>query len=355
MVCFSAKELIQSCFEDKKSFVLFSRAGAVHIAMLAGAQDFCFDARLSGWVSYPFAYPEEAPLLYPWSELISIDDIGEASPLEKPLLDWGSKTSSLSQADYTYRVEQAISHIRASDLDKVVLSRAVHFDVSSPLTYVQYFYLWRDFYQRYPKAFVYLWVSFESGEIWMGASPELFLSLDTKGCLETHSIAGTLSHSVGLDWTQKEHLEQDYVSRYIKSVLSNLQITDVRTFPLEEVYFGSLTHLASRIKAYGVRERDLPALIDQLFPTPAVCGFPKQSARRYISRVEGYDRSLYAGLIGLWGGQNICDFYANIRAVRFFKNRACFYVGGGILADSDPQKEWLETESKLSALTTGFS
>ena len=351
----STKTLIQRCFLQKQSFALFARFGSTpQIAMIGKAKPFHFNAA-PGWVIYPFNYPKKPALIYPWQEVIPVEEEMEVTkPLNLPLLDGKSRHSSLSQEVYLHLVQQAISHIEQGVFEKLVLSRRVSFDTLFPLKYTDYLYLWQVLYSWYPQAFVYLWVSFEMQEIWMGASPELFLSVDTSGNLETHSIAGTLPEKSPV-WTKKEYLEQDYVSQHITSVLSRLNFSDVQVLPREELRFGGLTHLASRIKAFGVQKRDLPLLVSQLFPTPAVCGFPKEITRKYINLWEEYDRLLYAGLVGPWWAEKSCfDFYVNIRTIRFVKNKACVYVCGGILPDSDPHKELWETEAKLEALVTAF-
>ena len=91
-----------------------------------------------------------------------------------------------------------------------------------------------------------------------------------------------------------------------------------------------------------------------MHPTPAVCGFPKEFCKEAISEFEDHSRSFYAGYIKVETDETI-QYFVNLRCAEIFQNAALLYVGGGITADSSPEKEWQETELKAGAVLKNLS
>lgn len=95
----------------------------------------------------------------------------------------------------------------------------------------------------------------------------------------------------------------------------------------------------------------LPGLmLGLLHPTSAVCGTPKQEAIDFISATESHDRSMYSGYLGPVNLSNATHLFVNLRTVEIKENHAVFYAGCGITEDSDPAKEWQETQMKCQTL-----
>ncbi|HLV50467.1 MAG TPA: chorismate-binding protein, partial [Flavobacterium sp.] len=94
---------------------------------------------------------------------------------------------------------------------------------------------------------------------------------------------------------------------------------------------------------------DVKNLIQNLHPTPAVCGLPKKEAFDFIWENEGYNREFYTGFIGI-EKENMKDYFVNLRCAQIFQNQIQIYVGGGITAESNPEKEWEETELKSGTI-----
>mgnify|MGYP000996762664 FL=1 len=90
-------------------------------------------------------------------------------------------------------------------------------------------------------------------------------------------------------------------------------------------------------------------LIQELHPTPAVCGFPKNICTKAIRNFENSERELYAGYIKI-ETEEFLYYFVNLRCAKIYKNAALLFVGGGINKDSQPEKEWLETELKAEAV-----
>ena len=107
----------------------------------------------------------------------------------------------------------------------------------------------------------------------------------------------------------------------------------------------NVKHLISYLSFLLKYNTQLSELIHSLHPTPAVCGIPLESSRNYILKNEGYNRDFYAGYIGL-ETPDFDKYFVNLRCARLYNNGALLFVGGGITAQSNPQKEWTETELK---------
>ena len=91
-------------------------------------------------------------------------------------------------------------------------------------------------------------------------------------------------------------------------------------------------------------------MLQLLHPTPAVCGLPKEEAYHFIIEHEGYDRSYYSGFIGWLDTKGKTDLYVNLRCMNILPQTFTLYAGGGLLAASQLEDEWQETEDKLDTM-----
>ena len=80
---------------------------------------------------------------------------------------------------------------------------------------------------------------------------------------------------------------------------------------------------------------------------------PQFEASSFISLNEHFERRYYSGFIGFNDGKNI-DLYVNLRCMELQHNKVVLYAGAGITKDSDPNKEWDETEKKMQTLKNLF-
>jgi len=130
---------------------------------------------------------------------------------------------------------------------------------------------------------------------------------------------------------------------------------------------GNVVHLKTEIGGtINTRLCDVLCLIKKLHPTPAVCGLPKDDAKKFIKNYENYDREFYAGFLGEinfsedFFNQEIkeinkstkknTDLYVNLRCMKIVEDIVSIYVGGGITIDSIPEEEWKETQYKAETL-----
>lgn len=258
-----------------------------------------------------------------------------------------------TETEFTAIVEDAIDFIRTTGIAKVVVSRTASFPLPPHFDPVLTF---RSLCQRYPHAFVSLVAIPEVG-LWLGATPEVLLSLDTTG-LTTMALAGTQRRPPHqpldkIQWGPKEQLEQEMVGAYIRAFFAAAQIADLQESGPQTVAAGSVVHLQTTFHVQLPPAEQLllaNRVLDELHPTSAVCGMPKHQALSFILAHEGYDRSFYSGFLGPIHIQGQSSLYVNLRCMQLSADRAHLYVGAGITADSDPAAEWRETALKAETM-----
>ncbi|WP_396148647.1 chorismate-binding protein [Flavobacterium sp.] len=236
-------------------------------------------------------------------------------------------------------VQKAVNSIQNGNFEKVVLSRKIEMEKKVDL--IETF---SRLANRYPTAFRSLFYHPQIG-CWMGATPEQLIKVENNH-FETVSLAGTHQKSSFKNWTAKEIHEQQIVTDYI---LDNLhkEVLSLKVNEPFSVEAGSLVHLKTTISGEVYSIENSKNIIQNLHPTPAVCGFPKEKAVQFIAENEDYDRKFYAGYLGLWNEEEAsCNLFVNLRCLEVEENKINIYVGCGITGDSNPEKEFLETEHK---------
>jgi isochorismate synthase len=188
----------------------------------------------------------------------------------------------------------------------------------------------------------------------MGATPEPFAFLKNN-IFQTSSVAGTKENSkkfLGIEnWGNKEKQEQNFVSEHIDKVLqTNHWENIVQQGPYVQ-QAGNLLHLRTDfISNASTSNGNVGDLLNNLHPTPAVCGSPTKEALEIINALEKHDREYYGGFLGPVGMQNPIILFVNLRCMKITGTRLVLYSGGGITIDSNPEDEWHETEIKTGTL-----
>lgn len=252
-----------------------------------------------------------------------------------------------SSTGYQEKLVKVIDFIKDNQLSKLVISRRklVQFN-DSKLSLSQTFL---NLCETYKNAFVYFFI--KDGECWLGAFSELLGKFDKKTSeFQTMSLAGTIP--VDENWTDKEIEEQKPVTDFISNTLKNYASEVYKSDTYDHVS-GNIKHLRNDFSA-KISENDLEKIIYELHPTPAVCGIPKEICQNAIENFETLPRNFYAGYIKVETEENV-QYFVNLRCAEFFKNAALIYVGGGITAESSPEKEWGETELKSEAVLKNLS
>ncbi len=198
--------------------------------------------------------------------------------------------------------------------------------------------------EYYPEAFTYL-VSSPAFGTWLGASPELMLRSDGDSYL-TMALAGTKRVKDTFAWSEKELEEHRHVADYLMRNLNAMGAANIKVNGPYDSNAGPVKHLKTDFRFNGISGSE--TFLDLMHPTPAVAGIPKEKAIHTILQHEGYNRELYAGLIGVKPGKT--NVFVNLRCMQLFKNECLLYVGGGWTAESDPDSEFTETENKAGTL-----
>jgi len=239
-------------------------------------------------------------------------------------------------------VRNGVSEIEKGTFEKVVLSRKI--DISQSVDVIKSY---QNLLKKYPTAFRYLWFHPKVG-LWMGATPEQLAKIKDN-TFETVALAGTQVFSEDVIWQEKEIVEQQLVTNYIKSrtenLVESLQISDSYTQKA-----GNLVHLKSDISGklkHNVSELEV---INALHPTSAVCGMPLEVARNFLLENEKYNRKYYAGFLGEFEMQEQTNLFVNLRCCEIENDITTIYVGCGITKDSQANKEFIETENKAKTI-----
>ena len=247
-----------------------------------------------------------------------------------------------NQFEYEAKLGKVIEFIKENQLSKLVISRRKVFDFEEKKINLSQTFL--NLCKSYPNAFVYFFI--KDGKCWIGAFSELLGKFDKKTSeFETMSLAGTLPANE--TWTAKEIEEQKPVTDFIKNILKNYS-SEVEQSETYDHISGNIKHLRTDFTA-KIMSEDLENLISELHPTPAVCGIPKDLCKSAIEKFESHPRNFYAGYIQVETEENF-QYFVNLRCAEFFENACLIYVGGGITAESSPEKEWRETELKSEAI-----
>ncbi|NOZ03311.1 MAG: chorismate-binding protein [FCB group bacterium] len=211
--------------------------------------------------------------------------------------------------------------------------------------------------KTYPAAFASLF-SVPGYGTWMGVSPELLIQINRERIFRTVSLAGTQPINEDVDparaaWTQKEIEEQAMVSRFIINQFKKIRLREFEEFGPRTVAAGNLMHLKTdfTVDMNSVNFPELGSvMLFLLHPTSAVCGMPKRRAIDFILNYETFDRAFYSGYLGPVNIQDETYIYVNLRCMQLFADKTVLYAGSGITHDSDPEKEWEETNLKCQTL-----
>lgn len=212
----------------------------------------------------------------------------------------------------------------------------------------------------YPRLFVALVYTEPSG-MWLMATPEILLQ-GNGNAFHTMSLAGTqkapattippLSTKAveGLEWPQKDQEEQQYVTDYIEACIRTFS-DDYRLQGPYTMTAAHLCHLRTDIHFRLPCADVLGDVLEALYPTPAVCGIPKEPARRFILRHEHEPRRYYSGFVGMLSPRADTHLFVSLRCMRLLPGGICeLYAGGGLLKESEMEKEWKETEAKMQTM-----
>jgi isochorismate synthase len=339
---------------EATTLALFRKEEAVPLASVSelnGKEGFVIapfqaDATHPLWLfTHPELYEGEEAILQGLSSLGLISDrhkmVARTTHLIHPVpFDEGLTT-------YQQAFKSLYQALNEGICQKVVLSRAVSYPRPPDFSPGHAFF---QAAQKDPTSFVFLFFHPHTG-IWLGSSPELLLKGDSNHW-KTMALAGTQSVSSDQDspeWDTKNRMEQQFVTDHVTNILHPMAISYKKTGPVT-VRAGQLYHLKTEFEFTLSEDWQTGSILEQLHPTPAVCGYPTDKALELIYRYEGYDRAYYTGFCGPYHIQGNTSLYVTIRCLQLKETSLTLYAGGGLLPDSECASEWLETEAKLQTM-----
>ncbi len=263
-------------------------------------------------------------------------------------------SSNLTPEEFMESVRKAREYIHAGDAIQVVLSQRFSADLGCDP-----FDIYRALRSINPSP--YLFYLKMGREILLGASPEVMVRLEG-GQIELRPLAGTRPR--GKTPPEDEALEKDLLGdekeRAEHIMLVDLGRNDVgrvsRTGSVEVTElmgierYSHVMHIVSHVRGRLAPGKDAFDVFRAAFPAGTVSGAPKIRAMEIIEELEPVRRGTYAGAAGYFGFSGNMDTCIAIRSIFVRDGRAFLQVGAGIVADSDPEKEYQETMNKAQAI-----
>ncbi len=268
-------------------------------------------------------------------------------------------TSTLiSKERYMQNVERAVNYIKEGEIFQVVPSqRFCVEDAPDP------FNVYRVLRAENPSPYMYF---LQLDDCYVaGTSPEKLVSVD-KGVVTNHPIAGTIRR--GCDDEEDKQLMEKLLSdpkeRAEHTMLVDLGRNDLGkicrfgSVKVEELMkiekYSRLMHIVSTVTGRLEDDKDCVDALAAVLPAGTLSGAPKVRAMQIIDELETARRGLYGGAIGYIGYNGIMDTCIAIRTALFKDGKAYVQSGGGVVADSIPEKEYAELSTKASAVLSAI-
>ena len=266
---------------------------------------------------------------------------------------------SISEDKWRNQVAAAIAAIKSDKLEKVVLAR----DLSArSTTEIDARQIIKKLEIEYPST----WLFLVDGLV--GATPELLVRLN-KSLVTSRVLAGTirktgdedrdLALAASLAKSSKDLEEHEYAVRSVADALAPFcTSTNVPESPFV-LHLSNVMHLATDVTGVlndSAKPTDIFTLISELHPSAAVCGTPTEKAKTLISELEEMNRGRYAGPVGWIDVHGDGEIAIALRCGLLSDNSKSIqiFAGCGIVAGSDPEKEFAESQAKLMPMRTAL-
>ena len=274
-------------------------------------------------------------------------------------IDSSGFKSSLSKPEYITSVNKIIDYLRAGDIYQANLSQRFEAGFSGDS-----YSLFLDLYERNPASF-FSYIHAGDHTI-VSTSPERFIKQD-KRVVETRPIKGTIARGSTKEQDRENGVK---LTRSIKDDAELTMIVDLMRNDLSRVTrhgsvivkehkrlepYENVFHLVSIVQGELEDDKTSVDLLKATFPGGSITGCPKIRSMEIIDELEPVKRHVYTGSIGYISFHDTMDLSIAIRTATIFNHRVFFSVGGGIVYDSDPEKEYQETLDKGKTLMESLS
>jgi len=266
---------------------------------------------------------------------------------------------SITEGKWREQVSAAITAIKSGKLEKVVLARDI--TATSNLQIDA-----RNLLQRLEIDYPSTWLFLVDGLI--GATPELLIRLN-KSLVTSRVLAGTirktgnedrdLALAASLAKSSKDLEEHEYAVRSIADALAPFcSSTNIPESPFV-LHLSNVMHLATDVTGVlndSAKQADVFTLIEQLHPSAAVCGTPTEIAKKIIADLEQMNRDRYAAPVGWVDAHGDGEIAIALRCGQLSDDNKSIriFAGCGIVAGSDADNEFAESQAKLMPMRTAL-
>ena len=261
---------------------------------------------------------------------------------------------NISQKEFIKAVEKVKDYIRSGDVIQTVLSQRFEKEFKpKPID------LYRALRTVNPSPYMFLMEDPDFAVV--GASPEVHVRL-TGDQVEIRPIAGTRRRGKNQD--EDKALEEDLLAD-AKEKAEHLMLVDLARNDIGRVCqygtievpyymlierYSHVMHIVSQVKGTIAKEKTAYDLMRATFPAGTLSGAPKVRALQIISELENCQRGLYGGALGYFGYEGNHDSCIGIRTAVIKNERIFVQSGAGVVADSVPEDEFMETVNKAKGM-----
>ena len=300
-----------------------------------------------------------------YNTLNELDHICQAGNYTLSLKSDSTKTATFPHSDsleherWLQSVENATDLIKSKAFKKIVLARRLQVKLDQPVSDTHILNTLRN---QYPDCYSFL-IRHNEDQSFIGCTPERLASFKERNVL-TEGLAGSISRGKTasedavleheLLHSQKDLNEHAFV---MDAIGENLQkYSEEFVHPPSPVIkkLSNVQHLYTPVRAKIKNGVSRTEVLARLHPTPAVGGYPREQAIPFIPKLENFDRGWYAGPVGWINTYGEGEFVVAIRSGLIKKDEVSFFAGCGIVKDSNPQKEWEETNLKFIPMLTAL-
>lgn len=266
-------------------------------------------------------------------------------------------TSNMTRGEYLEKAAEIIEKINDGELYQANLTRKFMGEFADAPNQFQ---LFKKLCEVSPAAYS-AFIKIGDTAI-LSSSPESFLHIDEAGNVVTRPIKGTAARGKTAEEDEKlrKNLQNSEKDRAENLMIVDLMRNDLAkscaegSIKVEKLFevttHATIHHLSSTISGKRRSDKSTLDVVCGAFPAGSMTGAPKIRAMNLCAELENEERGVYSGAVGWFGGDGSCDLSVVIRTLILQGNKFEFQVGGGIVADSTPEKELQETIDKAKGI-----
>lgn len=277
---------------------------------------------------------------------------GESVPIEDfevPRVRHNFKETSDDKADWNRLMNAIANGINSGEMTKVVSSREVEFTSETPYNVAS---ILANLVDNNPNCFIFGYE--KDGRTFVGASPEILVRHRGSEIL-SYALAGTAPKDGPNAWTEEQlltntkniiehNIVRDRIVNTMRQITPHVTVGEIGIMELSHLY-----HLRTIITAKD-STKSLVEWAKLLHPTPALGGEPREKALALLQEYESHERGMYAAPFGFMKDMGDGIVVVAIRSALIMDNVLYAYAGCGVVADSDADEEYAETNNKMRTI-----